>query len=123
MTDRHISLDAAISVVMEYFPGNTINDPKFAAGKSLVEALSALPVVGGWLDIESAPRDGTPLDLWIIFTDGGYRWPSARWMLAGEHSCTGPANWCSHEKFPLHAFTEKPIATHWQPLPAPPEIE
>ena len=46
MTDRIISLEAAISVVMEYFPGNTINDPKYVAGKSLVEALSALPVVG-----------------------------------------------------------------------------
>ncbi len=73
-----------------------------------------------WQPIETAPKGGAIIDLWVMFPDGGHRWADARWMEAGEHSCIGPADWCSREKYPLHAFTEKPVATHWMPLPPPP---
>jgi hypothetical protein len=69
----------------------------------------------GWRTIESAPRDGTRVDLW---DRSGHRWTDAHWgvhywrhgMPAGEPSwgrgtIDGPA----------------PDPTHWMPLPAPPE--
>jgi hypothetical protein len=74
-----------------------------------------------WQDISTAPKDGTVIDLWVVFPSGPVRWADARWVEAGEHSCSGPANWCSRENFPLHAFVEKPVATHWMPIPNPPE--
>lgn len=74
-----------------------------------------------WKEIKSAPKDGTKIDLWVVFLSGGYRWTDARWLESGAHSCSGPAGWCSSERYPLHAFTERPSATHWMPLPSPPE--
>lgn len=71
-------------------------------------------------NMDDAPRDGTEIDLWVVFPNGGVRWADAKWLKEGEHSCTGPGNWCLN-RIPLHAYTEKPTATHWMPLPAPPQ--
>lgn len=77
-----------------------------------VKAISALPAVDGWQDIESAPKDGTlhlrwsevfdfvvaneppgcDAGLWVFF-DGGWRGGSSNEAMG---------------------------ATHWQPLPTPP---
>lgn len=73
-----------------------------------------------WSPIETAPKDGRRIDLWVVFPSRSYRWPDARWMEAGEHNCLGPANWCTSAGFPLHGLTEKPFATHWMPLPEAP---
>ena len=73
-----------------------------------------------WRLIESAPKDGTPVDLWVVFPLGGHRWVNAKWLESGNHSCSGAADWCSAGNIPLHAFTQKPKATHWMPLPLPP---
>lgn len=68
-----------------------------------------------WQDIESAPKDGTPVFLWW---DGDFapiaRWENNRWMFAMAQS------WPSG--FPeqiTHAFLGHP-PTHWMPLPEPP---
>lgn len=48
-------------------------------------AASATEQASGWMDIESAPKDGTPIDIWGTAnfnpeTDGGYqRFPAARY--------------------------------------------
>lgn len=85
------------------------------------EALAA----NTWRDIATAPKDGTPIDLWVVFPTKGTcrRWADARWMEAGEHAAKGPANWCDQHHFPLHIFKDKPVATHWRPRPLGPNGE
>ena len=75
-----------------------------------------------WQPIESAPRD-REIDLWVVWPDSASRWADAKWMEAGSHKCNGPGNWCSREGFPLHAFTQRPTATHWRDKPPPPTKE
>lgn len=73
-----------------------------------------------WRDIRTAPKDGTKIDLWVVFPDGGRRWPDASWKLAGQTAFSGPDNWASQDGVPLHGLVDRPVATHWMPPPAPP---
>ena len=64
-----------------------------------------------WQPIETAPQDGKPLLLWCDTDDGGepmilYRDSKGRWLYEGE---------------PLFATPFYIEATHWMPLPAPPQ--
>ena len=74
---------------------------------------------GGWLPIETAPKDGTRVDLWA---DGG-RQTNAFWE-RGE--------WLKHIRFVFNrnrpsgdmsgAWRSRVVAdpSHWMPLPSPP---
>jgi hypothetical protein len=64
-----------------------------------------------WLDIETAPKDGTAIDLWCVHeTDGAVRLADARW--SDTLKCwTGPI------ELPLNPGW---VATSWMPLPLPP---
>lgn len=73
-----------------------------------------------WQPIETAPKDGTRIDLWVVSPTKAWRWPDASWMEAGKHRWLGPDDWTSKEGMPLHALIEATVATHWQPLPSPP---
>lgn len=66
-----------------------------------------------WQPIDSAPRDGTLIDLWVTCgsTGGKGRLPNARWH-------PGTIQWIDSSLFPV-SNTLTP--THWMPLPAPPE--
>ena len=68
-----------------------------------------------WQPIETAPRDGTVVDLWSV---RGFRYTNAAWDLVG-----GEETWGWTDSY-NHAFIEDagPF-THWQPLPAPPELK
>lgn len=91
----------------------------YKTAKDFDDALSATSPVSEppreiqWLDIESAPKDGTDILLWDGWEGYGYGvacW-SQGWMWSGaavcdEHSGNGPID-----------------PTHWQPLPAPPVID
>lgn len=122
MTDRHISLDAAISVVMEYFPGNTINDPKYAAGKSLVEALSALPAVGDEVVSElyklpfMARKIGGGRFIVDTVDEGKGMWSGFHVSVSGRISAEKAMMSGNGGRSSFHK-------THFTPLPAPPEIE
>jgi hypothetical protein len=68
-----------------------------------------------WQPIETAPKDGTKVDLWVIFKEAGpRRFPDAHWndKLGG---------WQLGEYNALDYMTP-PTITHWKPLPAPPAI-
>jgi hypothetical protein len=105
-----------------------------------------------WQPIETAPKDGTVVDIWIVDENGnGQRATDAHFVIGGVEqfhqynedgsrsylSVTrdgwmapgfgydGETDWCdSPRRFNAHPnrrrieFTE---ATHWMPLPAPPE--
>ena len=71
----------------------------------------------GWRPIESAPRDGTKVDLWGInhlhYAKRGERIANIAW---------GPVmDWMGHERDDWrHGQGESFQPTHWRPLPAPP---
>ena len=63
----------------------------------------------GWRPIESAPRDGL-IDLWA----DGRRFMDCYWdHICAEYRTTGSAG----------VLQRLPHATHWRPVPAPPESE
>lgn len=67
-----------------------------------------------WLPIETAPMDGTKVDLWVVFpTTGGVRWPNA-FFDTEERQWAGPSG------FNAGQYTERPAIKHWMPLPEPP---
>jgi hypothetical protein len=61
-----------------------------------------------WQPIESAPKDGTPVDIWCA----GFRYTDAYWgRVANE--------WLDEDGDPIKDYYgEEP--THWMPLPSPP---
>ncbi len=64
-----------------------------------------------WQPIETAPRDGTSVDLWIESGRGGYRL---------ENHCFINGSWRDENGLPFgNPVTSS--ATHWMPLPEPPE--
>lgn len=94
-----------------------------AVADSLTKAAAILSLIaseggeeGKWRDIESAPFDGTPVDLW-----GSHgRWTSARWK--DGH----PGKWVrfSHGKGRVPVFHSRAESefTHWMPIPAGPDL-
>lgn len=79
--------------------------------KAARAALSAAATEKGWLDIETAPKDGTAI--WIGSTETGH-YNVGSWMLV-----EGPTEeWCEHSEDPDFDSDNQPDV--WQPLPAPP---
>ena len=84
-----------------------------------------------WQPIETAPKDGTPVDLWCggsRRTDCEWREPTDReyWVHGsdepsdGEQTIGAEPRWFSADGWPM-GFGDK--HTHWMPLPQPPETE
>lgn len=79
----------------------------------------------GWRPIESAPRDGTEVDLWIVTDDlKGFRqpecvWRDGAWYDAILEDDRIDAPWDDGTDF--HGRRPMRTATHWMPLPEPPE--
>ena len=66
-----------------------------------------------WRDIETAPKDGTRVLLWLPDVDRGLPgveaaqwWGDCWWTNGGPNAGADMAEWSN--------------ATHWMPLPAPP---
>lgn len=72
-----------------------------------------------WQPIETAPKDGTEIDMWCPDERGGCRYPDAKWMKCKYEPNKGEYAW--HDWNP--EFEWEPIGgipTHWMPLPDPP---
>ena len=82
------------------------------------------PTAGGghtadpWLPIETAPKDGRVIDLWIFWPEHGNesRSPDAAWDL-------GAKCWRFADGWFDKSFAFKPIVTHWMPIPPPPAAQ
>lgn len=114
-------LEAARAAMTEWLRYRSIYDAGVMSfhGDELANAcitayLSAVspPDNGGWRPIETAPKDGTRIDLWQhghwitdAFWDKGEGW----WCVDSRYSDGEPC---------LLAISPDP--THWRPLPAPP---
>lgn len=96
----------------------------------LREVLSELPDEA-WQPIETAPKDGTVIDLWVRFPDGtGKRVPDGFWdengYDFGPNRCDGKPGWAAANMGydGCDGYADEPedgqFATHWMPLPDPP---
>jgi hypothetical protein len=85
-----------------------------------------------WQPIETAPKDGTEIDVWCRFGDGGgHRVPDAYWsdkpfgyegprgyeQLRGWAAANEGYDGCDHW---VGDIEEGDTVTHWMPRPAPP---
>lgn len=96
--------------------GPEVERPKFspwreyvAAGTHRIEGPFPKPEQG-WQPIESAPRDGTDIDLWA----NGQRVTDCHWH------CGQWLSWHSSSVDEEPTWEAIKNATHWMPLPAPP---
>jgi len=70
-----------------------------------------------WQPIETAPRDGTDVLLWIVH-------PNAEWSddpVGDGYVCHAVARWINHNGggWTWHGMCGTP--THWRSLPSPPD--
>lgn len=77
--------------------------------------------MSNWQSIETAPKDGRSVDLWV--RDGG-RVPDCKWMVPhlprrGEKL---PEQWCIYDRYYGEWLEMGFEPSHWMPLPdAPPK--
>lgn len=72
-------------------------------------------MVDGWRPIETAPRDGTQVDLWQPIGDSGDRIADCRWM----NGCWREWGIGDFDTMDWRRLDGRE-PTHWRPLPAPP---
>jgi hypothetical protein len=112
-----IRLYAADARDTQYIPKGALGNIRsiLDCARKLKDALSHAPSgEAGWRTMESAPRDGTPVDLWTEWPETGRRrrcadaWydvEEADWMLDG---------------FYRSQYVQPPTITHWMSRPASP---
>ena len=104
-----------------------------------------------WQPIETAPKDRTEIDLWMVDEDGkGFRIPDAFWVtnepynagmvwknrewvvdrikrdgwMAANLGYNGESGWAEVPKYTNEKGKEIwTLATHWMPKPQPPETK
>lgn len=84
--------------------------------RAAVDAHTAALAEAVWLPIETAPKDGKQIILWVC-TRGSIRrgWPEICWW--GRHADWGET-WCRWDGTEV---VGPGVATHWRPLPAAPD--
>ncbi len=99
------------------------------------DAIAALPTIGrdGWLDIASAPKDGTEIILASPKGGSPGYWVHVGWWNEGDSFpwrfidtfSMDPTGCCDDEEIervPVNGFKVDAV-THWQPLPAAPRSQ
>jgi len=124
-SERAQALEEALrKMVALYESERDPGDYGFQRPDWLLAALSSQPVADGWLPIETAPKDGTVIDLWS--SEFG-RQPDCFWGKR-EHHCGEAGQYCDSD---WHSEPDAWIdsaqntqtfddITHWHPLPASP---
>lgn len=102
--------------------GELTHEEQTKAAQAAVAAIEARGMLSqGWRDIESAPRDGTVIDLWA----NGVRYCDCFWhpddARVGQNYIVGAGDgeldWYTYQD---GGYWLGVNPTHWQPLPAPP---
>ena len=73
-----------------------------------------------WQPIETAPKDGTEIDLWVVFDKDslrGYRQPSVKWQ---ERGCSTTDGWRSYGWDWVARDEIQGYPVRWMPVPEPP---
>ncbi len=81
----------------------------------------------GWQPIETAPRDGTPVDLWLSPYTGGQRRIAGMWWVNSAAEETAPGYWrgdLPRDRLVWRGDGGEHSAryTHWRPVPMPPAL-
>lgn len=74
-------------------------------------------MVMGWQPIETAPKDGTRVLLWIVHCNAKYATSPFEEGWIG--ACIG--SWSEHNGGGFTWYGIYGTPTHWRPLPAPPK--
>lgn len=69
-----------------------------------------------WKTIDSAPRDGAFIDVFVFYEDSGRRVADVKWATPYK----GEESWCDWN-FLDGWETLEPQPSHWMPLPEPPK--
>jgi len=73
-----------------------------------------------WQPIETAPKDGTIVDLWIDDDGKGERYPNMLYLEGGPNEAN---DW--HDADGVFCLSDIMLrieqVTHWMPLPSPPK--
>jgi hypothetical protein len=71
-----------------------------------------------WHPIETAPKDGTFVDLWVNWSDGAKRVPDCKWDTDDDGRDYREGFW--HLQDRQFWLIAPEIITHWMPVPPPP---
>jgi hypothetical protein len=129
---NHITKGQSIKMWLDHCTGNDMHDDMYklcnAAIQHYIDTAALAQPVSEWLPIESAPKDGTTIDLW--HEEFG-READCYWGLP-IHSCGEAGSLCDDEFHELNpqwintfnspAFPENEY-THWMPPPPAPTGE
>ncbi len=89
--------------------------------RAALSAALSVPAGDGWQEIETAPKDGTIVDLYGTRNNDPRRFPAAQWLEIGEWGSgepTGQYRWF----FPAYDIYGEFVFTHFRPLPPAPEV-
>ena len=119
---RHFAGDSFIKASIPARP----DDTDLMLTDALASAIAALraqpPAPSGWQPIETAPKDGTLVDL---FVDGHREadccWHRLDWEIAHLQWPTDSMGWATWSERDGEYGRFDPAPTHWQPFPAPPQ--
>lgn len=83
-----------------------------------------------WQPIDTAPKDGTTIDLWIMTQWGSFRLPDCKWGVSDWHRA-GEEGWIFERRDDSEPHRDawndvcyvygEENPTHWMPLPEPPK--
>ena len=80
-------------------------------------------LVSDWRPIETAPKDGTVVDLWAVENGVGERWTDCRWAEQFNAYAGQRANRKYIWAWWHSDYTVDGNITHWMPLPDAPQAE
>lgn len=127
MTDLVQKLVVALEAFVERFKdhedagprGETWQSDEFLAELAQARAALSEAKAGGWLPIETAPKDGTPILGWSI-EYGARETRSDTYTPGSPGFAQGLTDRWWYWEEPKHNWASRWNPTHWQPLPAPP---
>lgn len=90
-----------------------------AALATAMREVTALPLTGGWQPMQTSPKDGSPVDLWVRLADGrGFRVTDARWLrrkwrgVVDGADSEGPVE-------RVYGTSGEGVVVGWMPVPEP----
>lgn len=88
--------------------------------ETIRQALQSKIGADGWMPIETAPRDGTEIDIWFSSDSGGYRIANCKYIDEQWYNYTLDEEFHEMDWMPVY---DQQSALYWMPLPPAPRKE